>query len=78
MSYHQDGTSVEVFSTYHHPDHVVCDINIELEATASISMRSLTSCIEKIESVAEIARRLNGDLLNLANKVPMSDRSGVY
>ncbi|KAD3514960.1 UTRA domain-containing protein [Arthrobacter yangruifuii] len=33
-SYDADGRAVEVFSTWHHPDHVVFDINVESDPTA--------------------------------------------
>lgn len=75
-SYDQDGKPVEVFSTWHHPDHVVFDIDIQREATASAGDSS--SGLDLAESVADRARRVGDDLLHLADELSASDRSGVY
>lgn len=61
-SFDQDGRPVEVFSTWHHPDHVVFDIDIQREPPHAPT--SATTVLP--DSVSDQARRLSKDLLRLA------------
>ncbi|TYC97978.1 GntR family transcriptional regulator [Arthrobacter echini] len=69
-SFDQHGQPVEVFSTWHHPDHVVFDIDIEREpTTAPVAAGGPSSAIDSPDSVAERARRLGAELLHFAEQV---------
>jgi GntR family transcriptional regulator len=70
-SFDQDGRPVEVFSTWHHPDHVVFDIEIQRESTgpAVPDARSSSAPDHSPEAVAADARRVAEDLLHLATRL---------
>ncbi|MCC3295967.1 GntR family transcriptional regulator [Arthrobacter sp. zg-Y411] len=68
-SYDADGRAVEVFSTWHHPDHVVFDIDVTAGSDSGVEpFRAPVSKDDDIraEAVAERARILGGELLRLA------------
>ncbi|MBG6183066.1 GntR family transcriptional regulator [Arthrobacter sp. CAN_A214] len=69
-SFDQDGRPVEVFSTWHHPDHVVFDIDIQREPAVPASAGSLASpAADAPDAVADQARQLGADLLRLADRL---------
>ncbi|MHA7209645.1 GntR family transcriptional regulator [Arthrobacter sp. MDT1-65] len=70
-SFDQDGRPVEVFSTWHHPDHVVFDIDIQQDAPMSAVPRdpAPSSSGDPVDPVAERARRLGAELLDLADQL---------
>lgn len=69
-SFDQDGRPVEVFSTWHHPDHVVFDIDIQREPAVPASTGSLAStAADAPDAVADQARQLGADLLRLADRL---------
>jgi GntR family transcriptional regulator len=70
-SFDQDGRPVEVFSTWHHPDHVVFDIDIQREPAVHVSSDSpaSSSAGDTPDAVADRARRLGSDLLRLADQL---------
>ena len=73
-SFDQDGRPVEVFSTWHHPDHVVFDIDIQNEppAPAVTGGLSPSSVVDTPDAVADRARRLGAELLRLADDLSRS------
>jgi GntR family transcriptional regulator len=70
-SFDQDGRPVEVFSTWHHPDHVVFDIDIQREPSISSVQGSPppSSAVNAPEVVADRARKLGTDLLRFADEI---------
>jgi GntR family transcriptional regulator len=69
-SFDQDGRPVEVFSTWHHPDHVVFDIDIQREPALQASADSPASpAADAPDAVADRARQLGADLLRLADQL---------
>ena len=68
-SFDQDGRPVEVFSTWHHPDHVVFDIDIQREPTAPVGGPPSSPAAETPDAVADQARQLGADLLRLADQL---------
>ena len=69
-SYDAAGRAVEVFSTWHHPDHVVFDINVHRDRPVSGKTAAAAEQQDDpadTESVAMRARRLGADLLQLAD-----------
>ncbi|MDN4612304.1 GntR family transcriptional regulator [Arthrobacter burdickii] len=69
-SFDQDGRPVEVFSTWHHPDHVVFDIDIQREPSI-LDVPSASSSLpaDSPDLVADRARQLGADLLRLADQI---------
>ncbi|MHA7280540.1 GntR family transcriptional regulator [Arthrobacter sp. MDT2-2] len=68
-SYDQDGRPVEVFSTWHHPDHVVFDIDVQGEPGGAPA--SATASFP--DSLSDRARRVSEDLLRLADDLSASE-----
>ncbi|WP_298254703.1 GntR family transcriptional regulator [uncultured Arthrobacter sp.] len=69
-SFDQHGQPVEVFSTWHHPDHVVFDIDIERDpTTAPVSADGPSSAINSPGAMADRARRLGAELFHFAEQV---------
>jgi len=68
-SYDQDGRPVEVFSTWHHPDHVVFDIDVQREPVESGESPTSSSPTAAEQTVADRARQLGAELLRLADQL---------
>lgn len=76
-SYDADGNAVEVFSTWHHPDHVVFDINIQREPAGSDGSGTGTAPNtgrsrhpgQAGDAVAARARQLSAELLQMADSL---------
>ncbi|WP_247828173.1 UTRA domain-containing protein [Arthrobacter antioxidans] len=68
-SFDQHGRPVEVFSTWHHPDHVVFDIDIQSEPAGRAPADGLPSspATDAPGAGADRARRLGADLLHFAD-----------
>ncbi|MFJ6001690.1 GntR family transcriptional regulator [Arthrobacter sp. NPDC092385] len=75
-SFDQDGRPVEVFSTWHHPDHVVFDIDIQREPAVQTSAGGppSSSAVDAPDAVADRARRLGADLLRFADGLSNAER----
>ncbi|MUK01314.1 UTRA domain-containing protein [Vibrio cholerae] len=77
-SFDQDGRPVEVFSTWHHPDHVVFDIDIQREPYNHVEAISVDEALSSPETlarrdsdstVAQRARQLGTELLRFADDI---------
>ncbi|OUM41092.1 GntR family transcriptional regulator [Arthrobacter sedimenti] len=69
-SFDQNGRPVEVFSTWHHPDHVVFDIDIQRDASApSGSGGPSPSFVDAPNALADRARQLGTELLRFADQL---------
>ncbi|MDQ0733766.1 GntR family transcriptional regulator [Arthrobacter agilis] len=75
-SFDQDGRPVEVFSTWHHPDHVVFDIDIQQEPSAPRGLAGPTSSLasDNPDTIADRARQLGAELLRFADGLSSADR----
>ncbi len=79
-SFDQEGRPVEVFSTWHHPDHVVFDIDIQREPTivpAPAGGPTSSSAVDPPDALAERARQLGAELLRFADEISDSARSST-
>jgi GntR family transcriptional regulator len=74
-SFDQNGRPVEVFSTWHHPDHVVFDIDIHSEPGRptvpgnSTLDDSVPISSHSADAIADRARQLGADLLHFADQL---------
>ncbi|MHA7209658.1 GntR family transcriptional regulator [Arthrobacter sp. MDT1-65] len=72
-SYDQDGRPVEVFSTWHHPDHVVFDIYVQEDSPAPSALVApggpTPSPDDAPDPLADRARRLGAELLRFADDI---------
>ncbi len=68
-SFDQDGRPVEVFSTWHHPDHVVFDIDIQRDASAPAVPSGPALSSGAADPVADRARQLGAELLRFADQL---------
>ncbi|WP_170068214.1 GntR family transcriptional regulator [Arthrobacter ruber] len=75
-SFDQNGRPVEVFSTWHHPDHVVFDIDIQQDAQlpAVLSGPAPSSSGDPTDPIEERARKLAAELLRFADQLSTSSR----
>ncbi|MHA7239593.1 GntR family transcriptional regulator [Arthrobacter sp. TMS1-12-1] len=80
-SFDQHGRPVEVFSTWHHPDHVVFDIDIQRDASAASIVATDLSPSPRprggSDAIADRARRLSVDLRHLADELSSVDHRGT-
>ncbi|PPB48024.1 GntR family transcriptional regulator [Arthrobacter pityocampae] len=68
-SFDQDGRPVEVFSTWHHPDHVVFDIDIQREPSTLPAPPPPPIRTDGPETIADRARSLGAELIRFADEV---------
>jgi GntR family transcriptional regulator len=73
-SFDQDGRPVEVFSTWHHPDHVVFDIDIQTDPASVHSDGAPPSAVGASSAIADRARQLGSELLSFADQLPGTGR----